>query len=143
MDPVLRLHCDPDRKITGLVLSRGGNPAITNASGLTPDEGLAAMPADAAEERALLAREGLAMPPATVARTHARHQEVLSDARAALRAATPHPNLAAYAIKPAVLPPWERPEAHPLDKGMLERKSSLQAAREAARQASARAGGAL
>ena len=124
------------------MLSRGGNASATNASGLTPAEGLAAAPSEAAEERALLAQGDKFMPAQTVASTHARHQQVLNDARAALRAATPHPNLEAYAIKPAVLPPWERPEAHPLDRGMLERKSSLQAAREAARQASGRSGGA-
>ena len=80
------------------------------------------------------------MPLETVSRTHFRHHKVLSDAKAALARATPAPNLAAYKVKPTPVAPWELPEASPMDKSMLERKSSLQAARQAARLAAARAG---
>ena len=140
MDPVLRLHCDPDKKLASLVLGRGGDPSALNLDGLPPAKGVAISPLTAAEERTLLAQEGVMMPLETVSRTHLRHQKVLSDAKAALARATPTPNLAAYQVKKAPVPPWELPEASPMDKSMLERKSSLQAARQAARLAAARAG---
>jgi hypothetical protein len=136
LDPSLRLHNDPDKKLSSLLLGRGADPKLKNTAGLCPDQGLAVIPSMILEERALLAQEGLAMPPSGISSTYARHHRVLSDARAQLERGTPHPNLKAYEIKPAVVPPWELPEANPMnDKSMMERKSSLAAARRAAKDA--------
>jgi hypothetical protein len=139
MDPILRVHNDPERKLASLLLGRGADPKATNLDRMTPAMGVAMDAATGALERTLLAQVGVLMPLRAVARTHLRHQKEVSQARAALQRGTPAPNLAAYSVPPPQPAPWELPEAHPLDRSMLAVKSSLQAARLAARAEAARA----
>ncbi len=135
----MRLHCDPDRKLASLLLGRGADAAWRNVDGLAPAQGLALLPEACAAERTLLAQQDVEMPLKSVARTHARHHQVLRDARAQLARATPAPDPEAYRIVPKVLPPWEEEDAHVMsDRGMLARKEALAAARRAAREAAER-----
>ena len=137
MDPVLRIHNDPDKKLASLLVSRGADPNARNLAGNIPGESVGGNALVEGSERTLQSKVGELRSLDSVFQSYSRHKKVHDISRGQLEAGSPRPQHEWYISKPKVIPPWELPSAHPYDdKAVRDLANSLKTSRTIAKERS-------